>query len=245
MFAKILYNKVKPITMKSQLFGHDVSLNKRHMSKEYEYFTKMSDQELVQRLVATPADEKLHSFFFKKKCKNFLNYISKNIYHCESENQLWGELYEFLSKGDWAVVRKWNNRNGATLYSYLACCATNYFINKKVADKKAQEVLFTQSEQNVYEQFSQFADDEEEEALPVMEAYNMLCDRDRTILRLLVIEEQSALDAAPEIWKYIKCNRSFNEMEPKRVQCTISMAKHRAQLSLLNNLKQMIKLKYQ
>ena len=232
--------------MKSQLFGHDVSLNKRHMSKVNEDFTKLSDHELVERLVATPADEKLHSFFFKKKCKHFLNYISQNIYHCESENQLWGELYEFLSKGDWAVVRNWSNKNGASLYSYLACCATNYFINRKVADKKAQEALYTQSEQNIYEQIAQFADDEDEEdALPIMEAYNMLCDRDQTILRLLVIEELSALDAAPEIWKYIKSSRPFNEMEPKRVQCTISMAKHRAQLSLLNNIKQMIKQKYQ
>jgi hypothetical protein len=215
------------------------------MAKNGENYSQLSDAELIERLTATPVDEQLHNYFLTKKCRQFLKYISSNIYHCESENQLWGELYEFLSKGDWAVVRKWDNRNGATLYSYLACCATNYFINKKVADRKAQEMLFTQSEQNVYEQFSQFADEEEEEALPIMEAYNMLCDRDRTILRLLVIEEQSALDAAPEIWKYIKSSRSFSEMEPKRVQCTISMAKHRAQLSLLNNLKQMIKLKYQ
>ena len=69
----------------------------------------------------------------------------------------------------------------------------------------------------------------------------LLCLRDQVILRMLVIDGNSALEAAPVIWKYIKNSKPLDQMEPKRVQCTIAMAKHRAQLALLNNLKQISK----
>jgi hypothetical protein len=69
----------------------------------------------------------------------------------------------------------------------------------------------------------------------------MLNQRDQTILRLLVIDGNSALEAAPVIWEYIKNVKPLDQMDPKRVQCTIAMAKHRAQLALMNNLKQVSK----
>ena len=45
------------------------------------------------------------------------------------------------------------------------------------------------------------------------------------------------MEAAPQIWEYIKSKSTLEETDPKRVQCTIAMAKHRAQLALYNNLK--------
>ena len=210
------------------------------MVKHIDEYAQLSDQELVAKLTSTPVDEKLHSYFIQKKCKQFLRYISLNIYNYESENQIWGEFYEFISKDNWAVIRNWKNKNGATLYSYLACCSTNYFVHKFVSEKKVQDTLYIPTTQNVYEQLSNYAHEEEDEneSLPLWEAFEMVNERDRTILQQLVIEEQSALDAAPIIWKFIKHNRPLSEMDPKRVQCTIAMAKHRAQLALLSNLKQ-------
>ena len=213
------------------------------MATNGENYSQLSDAELIERLTATPVDEKLHNYFFTKKCRQFLRYISSNIYYCESENELWGEFYEFLSKDNWAIMRNWKNRNGASLYTYLAYCTTNHFIHKKLAEKKEQEQFLVPSSQNMYEQLADFVEDEEEavNTYPVREAFNMLSQRDQTILHALVIDEQSALDAAPAIWKYIKNNKPLEEMDPKRVQCTIAMAKHRAQLALLNNLKQITK----
>lgn len=211
------------------------------MSSNNDKYSSLSDQELIERLTATPVDERLHSYFFTHKCKQFLRYISQNIYHCESEKQLWGEFYEFLSKDDWAVMRNWKNRNGATLYTYLAYCATNHFIHKKLAEKREQEQYIVPSSQNTYEQLAGFVEEEEIDLTPVRDAFNMLSQRDRAILHALVIDGLSALEAAPTIWKYIKNNKPLSEMEPKRVQCTIAMAKHRAQLALLNNLKQISK----
>ena len=210
------------------------------MATNGENYSQLSDAELIERLTATPVDEKLHNYFFTKKCRQFLRYISSNIYYCESENELWGEFYEFLSKDNWAIMRNWKNRNGASLYTYLAYCTTNHFIHKKLAEKKEQEQFLVPSSQNMYEQLADFVEDEEEavNTYPVREAFNMLSQRDQAILHALVIDEQSALDAAPAIWKYIKNNKPLEEMDPKRVQCTIAMAKHRAQLALLNNLKQ-------
>ena len=202
----------------------------------------MSDQELIERLTATPVDEQLHNFFFTKKCRQFLRYISLNICHCESEKQLWGEFYEFLSKDNWSVIRNWKNRNGASLYSYLAFCATNHFIHKRLAEKK-EEQLFVTSSQTMYEQLAGVAEEEEEiQPYPIKEAFNMLSLRDQVILRMLVIDGNSAMEAAPVIWKYIRNSKPLDEMDPKRVQCTIAMAKHRAQLALLNNLKQISKI---
>jgi hypothetical protein len=213
------------------------------MATNGENYSQLSDAELIERLTATPVDEKLHNYFFTKKCRQFLRYISSNIYYCESENELWGEFYEFLSKDNWAIMRNWKNRNGASLYTYLAYCTTNHFIHKKLAEKKEQEQFLVPSSQNMYEQLADFVEDEEEavNTYPVREAFNMLSQRDQAILHALVIDEQSALDAAPAIWKYIKNNKPLEEMDPKRVQCTIAMAKHRAQLALLNNLKQITK----
>ena len=212
------------------------------MSNNYDKFSSLSDQELIERLTATPVDEQLHNYFFTRKCRQFLKYISLNICHCESEKQLWGEFYEFLSKDNWSVIRNWKNRNGATLYSYLAFCATNHFIHKRLAEKK-EEQLFVTSSQTMYEQMAEVADEEDEiQAYPVKEAFNMLNLRDQVILRMLVIDGNSALEAAPVIWKYIKNSKPLEEMDPKRVQCTIAMAKHRAQLALLNNLRQISKI---
>ena len=212
------------------------------MPNNYDFFSSLSDQELIERLTATPVDEQLHNFFFTKKCRQFLRYISLNICHCESEKQLWGEFYEFLSKDNWSVIRNWKNRNGASLYSYLAFCATNHFIHKRLAEKK-EEQLFVTSSQTMYEQLAGVAEEEEEiQPYPIKEAFNMLSLRDQVILRMLVIDGNSAMEAAPVIWKYIRNSKPLDEMDPKRVQCTIAMAKHRAQLALLNNLKQISKI---
>ena len=98
------------------------------------------------------------------------------------------------------------------------------------------------SSQSMYEQLAGFIDEEDDtQALPIREAFNMLNQRDQTILRLLVIDGNSALEAAPVIWEYIKNVKPLAQMDPKRVQCTIAMAKHRAQLALMNNLKQVSK----
>lgn len=209
------------------------------MANHTENYSLLSDRELVERLTATPADERLHNFFLNNVCRRILRHISSNIYNHSNDNELWGEFYEFISRNNWEVLRKWENKNGASLYTYLAYCATNHFVKEQFKEKKQKEQFISISSQEIYEQFANISCEETPDinSGQIWNAFNMLNERDRKILQLLVIDGYSIMEAAPQIWEYIKSKGTLEETDPKRVQCTIAMAKHRAQLALFNNLK--------
>jgi hypothetical protein len=149
-----------------------------------------------------------------------------------------GELYEFLSRDNWSILRNWENKNGASLYSYIARCSINHFTNKEIAEKKRLGIEFRADAAELIEQLGDFTQEEEHEMPPVWEAFGMLNERDRKILRLLVIEEKSMIEAAPEIWPHIKSKADIESITPKQIQSTIAMVKHRALLALLQKLKE-------
>lgn len=202
-------------------------------------FALLSDEELVERMTAPDVDEKLHEYFFYVKCAPILKYLSKKLYGSCDITILTGELYEFIASNDWAVIRKWEKRNEASLFSYIARCATNYFINKENSEKKRQDKETLTSTPGIIEQISSFTEESEDESLPIWKAYDMLNERDREVLRLLVIEGFQMLTVAKEIWKYVDSKQDLSELSPKRIQGTISMIKHRAQLALLENLEKL------
>lgn len=202
-------------------------------------FALLSDEELVERMTAPDVDEKLHEYFFYVKCAPILKYLSKKLYGSCDITILTGELYEFIASNDWAVLRKWEKRNEASLFSYIARCVTNYFINKENSEKKRQDKETLTSTPGIIEQISSFTEENEDESLPIWKAYNMLNERDREVLRLLVIEGFQMLTVAKELWKYVDSKQDISELSPKRIQGTISMIKHRAQLALLENLEKL------
>lgn len=202
-------------------------------------FALLSDEELVERMTAPDVDEKLHEYFFYVKCAPILKYLSKKLYGSCDITILTGELYEFIASNDWAVLRKWEKRNEASLFSYIARCVTNYFINKENSEKKRQDKETLTSAPGIIEQISSFTEENEDESLPIWKAYDMLNERDREVLRLLVIEGFQMLTVAKEIWKYVDSKQDISELSPKRIQGTISMIKHRAQLALLENLEKL------
>ena len=202
-------------------------------------FALLSDEELVERMTAPDVDEKLHEYFFYVKCAPILKYLSKKFYGSCDITILTGELYEFIASNDWAVLRKWEKRNEASLFSYIARCITNYFINKENSEKKRQDKETLTSAPGIIEQISSFTEESEDESLPIWKAYDMLNERDREVLRLLVIEGFQMLTVAKEIWKYVDSKQDISELSPKRIQGTISMIKHRAQLALLENLEKL------
>lgn len=202
-------------------------------------FALLSDEELIERMTVPDVDEKLHEYFFYVKCAPILKYLSKKLYGSCDITILTGELYEFIASNDWAVLRKWEKRNEASLFSYIARCATNYFINKENSEKKRQDKETLTSTPGIIEQISSFTEENEDESLPIWKAYNMLNERDREVLRLLVIEGFQMLTVAKELWKYVDSKQDISELSPKRIQGTISMIKHRAQLALLENLEKL------
>lgn len=206
------------------------------MLKNLNNYSLLSDEELVQELISGETKEGLYVYFFKKKCKKTLDYLAGSICH-DNPDSLLGEFYEFLSSDDWAVVRKWKKRNGATLTSYLSGCATNYFIGKQNKEKKRQETEIALSTFDYldYAEEDNISFDEQDKQM-LWQAYEMLSERDRAILEQLVIEGKSALEAAPVVWKHINSQQEYDALPAKRVQCTLSMAKNRAQTALLNNM---------
>lgn len=202
-------------------------------------FALLSDEELIERMTVPDVDEKLHEYFFYVKCAPILKYLSKKLYGSCDITILTGELYEFIASNDWAVLRKWEKRNEASLFSYIARCVTNYFINKENSEKKRQDKETLTSTPGIIEQISSFTEENEDESLPIWKAYNMLNERDREVLRLLVIEGFQMLTVAKELWKYVDSKQDISELSPKRIQGTISMIKHRAQLALLENLEKL------
>ena len=86
-----------------------------------------------------------------------------------------------------------------------------------------------------------FIAEEEADMPPVWDAYKTLKERDKVILRLLVIEEKDVMDAAHEIWPYINSPYRIHEVTQKHIQSTIAMAKHRALLALMNSMNKTVK----
>ncbi len=202
-------------------------------------YALLCDKELIERITAPIADSRLHEYFFYVKCAPFLKYLSRKLYGSNDITILTGEFYEFIANDNWAVLRKWEKRNEASLYSYIARCATNYFVNKEIAEKKRMDKEALASDPGIIELLQSFSEDTEDESLPVWKAYNMLNERDREVLRLLVIEEHQVLTVAKELWKYVDSKQDISQLTPKRIQGTISMIKHRAQLTLLENLEKL------
>lgn len=209
------------------------------MQRNENGYALLCDEELVERITSPTADNKLHKYFFYVKCAPFLKYLSRKLYGSSDITILTGEFYEFIANDDWAVLRKWEKRNDASLYSYIARCATNYFVNKEIAEKKRRDKETLASDPGIIELLQSFSEETEDESLPVWKAYNMLCERDREVLRLLVIEEFQMLAVAGQLWKYVDSKQDISQLPPKRIQGTISMIKHRAQLALLENLEKL------
>lgn len=200
-------------------------------------FASMSDQELIDGLISTPTNNKLHEYFFNVKCKKFLKYISSVLYNEENHDIIVGEFFEYISNDDWRLLRKWKGKNGCTLYSYLAACSMRYFLSKRNNEKKRNSLEESLSTPEIIECLNYLTTEDECDMPPIWDAYNMLNERDKTIIRLLVIEERDMLQVAPEIWKFIKSSRTIEELNSKQIQSTISMVKHRALLTLMTNLK--------
>lgn len=204
-------------------------------------FARMSDKELIEGLTAVPPNNKLHEYFFRKKCKRFLTYISATLYNEEKSDILIGEFYEYLAKDDWKILKTWEGKNDCSLYSYLASCSLHHFMSKRNAEKKRNDIEIPTSEPENIEFLNHFIAEEEADMPPVWDAYKTLKERDKVILRLLVIEEKEVMDAAHEIWPYINSPYRIHEVTQKHIQSTIAMAKHRALLALMNSMNKTVK----
>ena len=204
----------------------------------YSAYANITDEEWIERLVAIPPIQPLHHYFFKVKCASFLKYIAMNVYNDCAENIL-GEFYEFLSCDNWHVLRSFKSKRNASLSTYLSRCALYYFTKKKQRSKEAAEFYSLESEE-IMEQLNHLTDDEVKADLRVWKAFARLNERDRKVLKRLVIEEKKTTDIADEMWPYVNSSeKDWRKLPVKRVQDTIAMMKRRALFGLVEEMRLM------
>lgn len=209
------------------------------MLTKHNKYALLDDFELIECIVATPCIQEAHDFFFKVKCAPFLKYIAMLIYDDDDTSEILGEFYEFISNDNWKILRMFDNRNGASLNSYLSRCTMNHFITKKRREDKYRIERIEHAD--IAKELSLFIQEEEPQMPPVWKAYENLSQRDQIILKLLVIENKSALASADTIWKFVKSkNKEWRMLPVKRVQDTIAMLKRRALLSLSLELEKIV-----
>lgn len=197
--------------------------------------SQMNDNEFVEALTSLPMNEEVHKYFFYVKCKRILKYISCKLYGNNDYKMLVGELYEYISENNWQIIR--NYKNNSSLETYLSKCAFNYFLHKVQKENKRNEQEITISDYNLIQNEEFEEDNEQTDFQKVRIAYDLLNDRDKAIIQLLVIENNKVMDIVPVIWKYINTDINYNELPVTRVQNTISMTKQRAIKALANNYK--------
>ena len=199
-------------------------------------YSKLSDKELIGKLTARPVDEEAHDYFFNRRCTHFLDYIATNVAGEEGADDILGEFYEFVSQNDWDILHKFRNQNNASLNTYLSTCTLRHFLKKKKKDER-ESTLSIECE-DIADQLELFAADEEDNLPPVWQAFMKLSERDRLLLKILVIDGKSALEAADTIWQYVRTKeKDWRNLPVQRVQNTISMMKHRALFMLMEELR--------
>jgi hypothetical protein len=201
-------------------------------------YANITDEEWVEKITSVPSIQPLHRYFFKVKCASFLNYIALNVYNDCMESIL-GEFYEFISSNDWHVLRNYKKINNASLSTYLSRCSLYYFIKKKKNNKEAAEFYCLDNDE-IIKQLEKMTDEEPTSDTRVWKAYSKLNERDRKVIRRLIIEEKKSIDIADEIWPYVNSKeKNWHKLPVKRVQDTIAMMKRRALFELVKEIRLM------
>ncbi|MBR3884740.1 MAG: sigma-70 family RNA polymerase sigma factor [Bacteroidaceae bacterium] len=201
-------------------------------------FTLLSDKEWIEHLTIIPPEEEYHNYFFSVKCAPLLRYIAESLFDITDPKQLIGEFYELLSKENWKILNNFKGLNGASLNSYLSRCAVRHFVEQKRKD--SGRILLAIDTPDIVEELNHFTQEEESEMPPVWQAFERLSERERIVLRCMVIDGMSALEAAKYVWPHVKTKMGdWQELPVKRVQDTIAMLKRRALLALTLKLKRL------
>ena len=199
----------------------------------YSSYANITDEEWIEKLMSIPPIQPLHYYFFKVKCSSFLKYIAENILNLDSPESILGEFYEFLSRNNWHVLRCYKKIGNASLSTYLSRCTLYYFLKEKKKNEEAN--LYSLENKEILEQLNYLTTNEEDKMdTRVWRAFAKLCERDRKVIRRLIIEGRTTTEIADEIWPYVQGKeKDWRKLPTKRVQDTISMMKRRALFCLI------------
>lgn len=199
-------------------------------------FAEYTDQELINGLMALPVQEDLHLYFFSVSFRSVLSYNAMAFKNW-NPNELLGEFYEFVSKNNWYVLRKYKGEG--SLRGYLSVCFQRH-INKLMGYWEIPFDIVSLDYINDHEEEYNLYAEPEEKRMPIEQALMQLKERDRLVIREIFYNGKSALEAAEVLWIYVKSSeKDWRKLPAKTVQNTISSLKLRAlaalQAQLLKN----------
>lgn len=214
-----------------------------------------ANKELARRVSENLPDAV--DFYISKLGKSIVNYISNTIMH----RDIFSDYYIFLSSPYtednspmWKKVVGYKGRNNCTLKTYTSNISCRHFY--KIAQKENKEALMHNSllEYMDYESLLKCddanPDDSESKIIRIMRnAFALLCQRDQLVLKCLVIDKISSLDAFVILGDYINPRPRGNmssadvkaSLSTKQKQDAVSLLKGRALLKLYELYKQQLK----
>lgn len=135
---------------------------------DYENDREMTDQEIIQGLIAR--DNRVTEEFFFVKCRPLFISVMKHVFDYEVEyDEMVNELYLYLMEDDAAKLRNFEYRS--SVYQWLKILAIRFFIKKRgrMIDDRSQETPYDGNKQMVIAESDSSAENDLErlfEAMP-------------------------------------------------------------------------------
>lgn len=102
-------------------------------TKRLEYFSSLSDRELVAMLLANDKEAIEYVFFYR--CNGMFAHIINSVFKAQGKKEeLITELYLYLSDNDWKLLRMFEFRSG--LNTWLTVVAVRFFRKKHLNQTK-------------------------------------------------------------------------------------------------------------
>ena len=154
---------------------------KQHNHQDY------SDHQIVDGILSGERD--IIEYFFYKKCSGLLRYIVLSIFDGDVQlDDLVSELYLFISKNDWQVIKQFEFRS--SLITYISVVSIRYF-------QKRRDALIDSSHANPHNNIATLTYSQEnsiESHIDIRSALRQM----RNERYRLVIEALDLMDMRPE-----------------------------------------------
>lgn len=261
MTIKIIFAmKVLPISNNETLSIMEYNLKVIKENIESKRPNLSYEQEFIRRISQTKTNrqcEEARNYFLKDFSLPILLYISTNLYHQTSWEEIFGEYYEFISKENkeshtpYYKVTLYSKQKDTTLRKYITVITTRYFVDEKIKEDKLNGNMISIDSASTYCEnksgntvienpwfnllIGNKGDDESNDIKP--ETYqkidyvlSKLPERETKAIELMVMDDLSALEAFEELEPYLQRNAKTptSTWTKKQKQDAMSLLKGRA-----------------
>jgi len=160
------------------------------------HLKEMSDNDLVSQIILN--NKEVIEFLFFEKCSPMFNYILTEIFSRKvDKGELISELYLYLSKNDWKIIRSFEGRSKLT--TWLSVVAVRFFLKKRSEMIDSGE-KFTPYTDSMDRDSGYYAHTSLSGKIDLLNAIQKLkCPRDRFVVIAMEIEGYEADEIAGQL----------------------------------------------